>query len=484
MIMKDQQSMPLYYALKKHAQIHPTSFHVPGHKYGHVFPENTKNDFASILHLDATELTNLDDLHEPSGVIKKAQSLAAELYRVKNSYFLVGGSTSGNLAMILASCKKGDTVFVQRNCHKSIIHALRLAGVKPVFLLPEYDERHHLPVGLSVKKLEKALESFSDVKALILTSPNYFGMSVTKSEFKKVIQLAHSKQIPVLVDEAHGAHFILGDPFPTSSTRLGADLVVHSAHKTLPAMTMGSYLHFNSNLVCKEKLEYYLQVVQTSSPSYPIMASLDIARYFLAQLEKEKVDELFLHIQDFRKQLQQIEQIEVLPLQSSNYIGDPLKLTIQTNTDLSGFDLQKRLENKKIFVEMADPYHVLFVLPLIPLKNTEELTAQIADVVKDQPVRKNRKTFHLKEIEQVPISVLDLSFEQMENSQVKEIALQDAVGSISASTIIPYPPGVPLLMAGEKVRPSHIETILFLKDHGANFQGDWDEKKNRINIFI
>ena len=265
----NQSKTPLFDQLMKHHEGNPISFHVPGHKYGQVFPEKGRNYFSDILKMDATEITGLDDLHSAEGVILEAEKLLADLYRTQRSFFLVNGSTVGNLAMTLSTIKEDEIVLVQRNSHKSIMNGIKLANARPVFISPEYDLDYRVAGGLSYESVKSALIQYPNARAIILTYPNYYGMTV---DLKSIIDLAHAHNIPVLVDEAHGVHFIAGDYFPPSAVELGADIVVQSAHKTLPAMTMGAFLHYQSRLVSSSNLQFYLQALQSSSPSYPLMA--------------------------------------------------------------------------------------------------------------------------------------------------------------------------------------------------------------------
>lgn len=285
----DQYQTPIYQTLKRLDETNPISFHVPGHKNGAVFPEQARAYYDSILKLDMTEIPGLDDLHAPTEAIAEAEELAAGFFQADHTFFLVGGSTAGNLAMILATCGVGDKVIVQRNCHKSIMNGLELSGAKPIFIAPEYDATVDRYTNPSMETVHQALETHPDVKAVILTYPDYFGKTYA---IKEMIDTAHEYEIPVLVDEAHGVHFALGEPFPSSALALGADVVVQSAHKMAPAMTMASLLHINSTFVSKERIAHYLQIIQSSSPSYPLMASLDIARSFLATMKKDEIEKV------------------------------------------------------------------------------------------------------------------------------------------------------------------------------------------------
>ncbi|MGN4427198.1 aminotransferase class I/II-fold pyridoxal phosphate-dependent enzyme [Bacillus cereus group sp. MYBK30-1] len=458
----NQNRMPLYEALMEFKERRPLSFHVPGHKNGLNFPQEAIRGFKDILPIDVTELTGLDDLHSPFECIDEAQQLLADVYGAQKSYFLINGSTVGNLAMILSCCGENDIVLVQRNCHKSIINGLKLAGVNPVFLDPWIDEVHNVPVGVQEEVIKKAIARYPEAKALILTHPNYYGMGI---DLEASIAYAHAHKIPVLVDEAHGAHFCIGEPFPKSALAYGADIVVHSAHKTLPAMTMGSYLHINSRLVSEEKVSAYLSMLQSSSPSYPIMASLDIARFTIAGIKEKGYDEIVEFLRRFKEGLHSIPQIATLqyPLQ------DELKVTVQTRCQLSGYELQSVFEKAGIYTEMADPYNVLFILPL--QVNEEYMKAIEILRVALQQYKVKDKTASIRYTYKGEISPLPYTYKQLERYEKKLVSMEESVGMIASEMVIPYPPGIPLIMYGERITQEHKKQITYLEKTGARFQG-------------
>ncbi|MCH1626961.1 aminotransferase class I/II-fold pyridoxal phosphate-dependent enzyme [Ferdinandcohnia quinoae] len=458
---------PLFDALYHHSKQSPISMHVPGHKYGAVFPGKGNDYYKEILQIDATELTGLDDLHQPEGPILEAEELAAKLYGVKKTFFLVNGSTVGNLAMILAATEKNNTVLVQRNSHKSIINGLKLAGVNPVFLHPEYDEDVQVPTYVSFTTVKKAFEKYPHTKALILTSPNYFGMA-NLTELKKIISFAHSHQIPVLVDEAHGAHFILED-FPESAITLGADIVVHSAHKTLPAMTMGSFLHVNSKIIDATHVQSYLQMLQSSSPSYPIMASLDLARHYLGKIKAEGTIPIIASIKNLKESVKRIPQIKLVESNNQSIHTDPLKMTLQTQCSFNGYQLQHLFEKEGIFTELADPNHVLFVLPLAIIENVEDFYQLLNKSVSHVPLTPETSIGSKYFLEK--ITTLSLSYQEIKGYNKRVVSIENAVGEISAEMIIPYPPGIPLIMEGERITEKHLEVISLYLETGARFQG-------------
>ncbi|MDQ0220923.1 aminotransferase class I/II-fold pyridoxal phosphate-dependent enzyme [Peribacillus cavernae] len=477
----NQSVTPIFDVLLKHKSNKPVSYHVPGHKGGLVFTERGRQDYQSLLSLDVTELNGLDDLHAPEGPILEAQRLLADLYKVRESYFLINGSTVGNLAMILAVCKAGDTVLVQRNCHKSILHGLMLANVKPVFISPAFYREWEVAGGIDSLVVDEALTKYPDTKAVILAFPTYYGIG--NDEISAITELAHKRKIPVLVDEAHGAHFILGSPFLQSSLTAGADIVVHSAHKTLPAMTMGSYLHINSDLIDADRVRFYLQMLQSSSPSYPIMASLDLARSYLASFSEEDKMVLGEKITDFRQQLDRLPGIMLL--QSAEL--DRLKVTIRAKKGITGFQLQKTLETKGLFTELADTQNVLFVLPLLkaemeyPFSETVQRIGEAAagmDTPLSVPVGVTAVYGQEKSI-----SELKLSYSDMKEKRKMLVPLEESSGSVAAEMIIPYPPGVPLVMEGELIEDVKVKQLEDVITKGARFHGGSHLEKGLVWVF-
>ncbi|MFT8322604.1 MAG: aminotransferase class I/II-fold pyridoxal phosphate-dependent enzyme [Bacillus sp. (in: firmicutes)] len=477
-----QKDTPLYTKLVDFQQKRNISFHVPGHKNGLLLSKHKQKWEENIFGYDLTELSGLDDLHAPTEVILHAEKLLAQLYKVKSSYFLVNGSTVGNLAMILASVQAGEGVFIQRNSHKSIMNGISLVKAKPVLLSPEYNSEWGVEEAISVRTLKKAIQLYPLIKVLIITSPNYYGKV---GDLKGIIKLAHKHDIKVLVDEAHGAHFIASDYFPQSAVEWGADIVIQSAHKTLPALTMGAYLHFNSNKIQQEMVERYLAMLQSSSPSYLIMASLDVARSYIGTFNEEDGEYLIKKINEFRDELSKINSIRVLSYKDG--MGDPLKITIQSAYGLSGFELQKLLEGEGIYTELADTLNVLFIFPLLK-KDIEYPLQQALVKIKQalQPTVSKKQDL----IEQglainlePNIVELKLGEEEQLGRGKKQIGLDKSIHYISAETIVPYPPGIPLLLSGEEITSDHIKQLQNLVKSGAKFQGSSTIYNYKITVF-
>ncbi|WP_411829743.1 aminotransferase class I/II-fold pyridoxal phosphate-dependent enzyme, partial [Paenibacillus favisporus] len=276
----NKERAPIYEMMQEMKDKAYSSFHVPGHKKGQAYTESGGAGFLQdVLQVDLTEITGTDDLHHPEGVIREAQALAADCFGAEESFFLVGGSTSGNIALILTVCSKpGDLLIVQRNVHKSVIHGLMLAGAKAVFIQPEPDPVSGLAVAPSEETVTAALAAYPQAKGVLVTMPNYYGMG---SDLAPLAEACHQHGVPLLVDEAHGAHYGQHPRLPGSALASGADGVVQSTHKMLAALTMGAMLHVQGPRIDRGLLRQRLAMVQSSSPSYPIMGSLDLARRLL-----------------------------------------------------------------------------------------------------------------------------------------------------------------------------------------------------------
>lgn len=461
---------PLYDALLKHRKRGKSSFHVPGHKNGTVFYREAWKDFWPLLQLDVTELNGLDDLHAPEGPIAEAEKLASQLYGSRHTFFLVGGSTVGNLAMLLATLQADETVLVQRNVHQSIINGLKLRGAHPVYLPPEIDRRSGLACGIHLNTLQEAICRFPAARAVVLTNPNYYGMGIS---LRPLIQMAHSAGLYVLVDEAHGAHFALGTPFPPSALQEGADFVVHSAHKTLPAMTMGAFLHLNTSRISVQNVRDCLALVETSSPSYPVMASLDLARAYMEEIHQSgTTDAIAVQMKRFREMLNEYGAVLEHDQRAAYDWMDPLKVVFQPPAG-GGIAFGHLLEKFGVYVELADQRFVLFVLPLSTNQEHFRLPDALfrnVSIERHTAVSLSRDGAYAEQKEQQEITTPVLSFAELSRTKGKTVSLEEAEGNISLQDVTPYPPGVPLLLAGERITKAHLQAIESRRTAGAHFQ--------------
>ncbi|WP_164670598.1 aminotransferase class I/II-fold pyridoxal phosphate-dependent enzyme [Virgibacillus doumboii] len=460
-MQRNQQKTPLFDALKQFSKNNPISFHVPGHKNGDVFPANGREIYHSILPLDMTELSGLDDLHSPQGVIKEAQELAADFFGADYTHFLVGGSTAGNLAVILAVCSAGEKIIVQRNCHKSVFNGLELSGARPVFISPEFDGSVDRYTAPGINTLKETLQLHPDAKAVVLTYPDYFGKTFA---IREMIELVHEYNVPVLVDEAHGVHFLLDKRFPQSALALGADAVVQSAHKMASAMTMGSYLHVRSGIISNDRLSHYLQMVQSSSPSYPIMASLDLSRSFLADLTRVDMDKIMSSVLQVRKIMQSNDLWDLLPA------DDPLKLTLHVKHGITGNELAHLMELEGVYPELASHNQVLLIHGLAPFEKMNHLQKAVTRVKEQLKNKPNHATIEIKKLFTDRIQELAKSYQEMQQQKTKQIPLNQSSGYVAAEAIIPYPPGIPYILKGERITNTHISIIEQLMKQGAVIQ--------------
>lgn len=456
----NQQQRPLVDALYQFKKQQPISFHVPGHKNGLL--STLPDAYKEALMYDMTELTTLDDLHYPEACILQAQQLLQQTYEADASFFLVNGSTVGNLAMIYATCKRGDTVLVQRNAHKSIFHALELVEATPVLLAPNVHAPTKTAGYVELSTLNEALEQYKDAKAVIITSPTYYG--VIAPNLQQFIARAHEANIPVLVDEAHGAHFAAHENLPTSALQLGADVVVQSAHKTLNAMTMASFLHVRSDIVSKERLAKFLRMLQSSSPSYMLMASLDDARYHVANYNDADYDYMMSERQRFIDALSAINGVTVIKGH------DPLKLCVRVD-GYNGFQLKEAFEQEHVFVELADNEQVLLVLPL--LKNEQLYVYKEAIVAIEQAVSAlQQQTKAHKKFPPLNYTKAVTKMELIHSDKIQLVSFIEAIGRKSAAQIVPYPPGIPLLVKGEIITAEHVEAMIQYEALRCPIQGE------------
>ncbi len=472
---------PLYEAIAVHERAGTASFHVPGHKSGGGIDREAYEYFHSIATIDYTEITGLDDLHQPEGVIQEAQRLAADCFGAEQTFFLVGGSTVGNLAMITAVCDPGDLLLVQRNVHKSVINGLVLAGARAVFLAPQWDG---IATGVRAEDVELALARYPEAKALLITNPNYYGMGI---HLEPIAELLHQQSKPLLVDEAHGAHFGFHPDLPSSALSCGADAVVQSTHKMLSAMTMGAMLHIQGSLIDRQAVKKQLSMLQSSSPSYPILASLDLARRQMhtngATLIQKGLD--VIHAISARlKELPCFHHVK-----QRTYSADPFKIVLYDKSGtLTGPELREQLELRGCFAEMADPKHVLLLFsPYSTYEDANRLYEALKDICACFGL--NAKPHALtspvapKWISFTDISSpVDFAEQRSSRGNIRTVSLQEAVGHRSADMIIPYPPGIPLLYPGEVLTDETARYLEELFSQGIKFQGAASARLHQLHI--
>lgn len=454
--------------------------HMPGHK--------RNGELASYLErlgaeLDVTELPGLDDLHDPQGMLSDAMARTARLYGSERSFFLVNGSTGGLLAGIRAATKPGDTVLVARNCHKAIYHGLELCGLTPVFLPLPTIEGFSCAASLPPSIVEDALRMHPKAALLILTSPSYEGVI---SDVEALCRIAHQKGIPVLVDEAHGAHLGLSPSFPKGAVSLGADLVVQSFHKTLPSLTQTGVLHVNGERVSAGELRRQLGIFQTSSPSYLLLASIDSCTRLLEEKGKALFEAWSRRLSDFEKKLAGAPSIEILGYGGrkalpSVYTLDPSKLVIRRrDAALSGVDLMKKLEEDyHIQLEMAlESYAVA----MTGMGDSDETLCALADALCDleQTYEVNEAKAGRKVETVLPSAVFPLG--EAVRMPWKLLQAEKAAEAVSGEYIWAYPPGIPLIIPGERMSAEFLWGLEQLERAGVHLVGTRGEAPHKVAV--
>jgi arginine decarboxylase len=487
----DQRKAPLFEKLCQLAASNRSSFHVPGHKFGQDLAQDERHWFQQVMSIDYTEIPGLDDLHQPQGVIQEAQELAASCFKAAKTFFLVNGSTVGNLALILSVCERNDMIIVQRNVHKSIIHGLMLAGAQAVFLPPSWDEASGLASGVKIEDVETALQEYPQAKAVLLTNPDYYGRGI---DLRTIAERVHLYNKPLLVDEAHGAHYGFHPMLPESALSRGADGVVQSTHKMLTALTMGAMLHIQGDLLREDVIRQRLAILQSSSPSYPIMASLDISRRLVATEGEQRLSAGLEAVNQFKQSLQQLPYFSLAACPSSEHeTQDPFKVAIKDNTGtLTGYQLQSSLEGCGCIVEMADPVYTLLSFSLSSKKKDSQMLFEaFCQISKQFGLEKKELQGRIANINKLPQFTLKASPVLFElpyltsdrTEEKKRVRLEEAAHTRSAEMVIPYPPGIPLLYPGEIIAPEMIEYLKQLSSLGATFQGVNDVHLKTIQTY-
>lgn len=326
----DQSQTPLFSGLINHAKKNPIQFHIPGHKKGAgIAPEFRQFIGDNALSIDLINIGPLDDLHHPKGMIKQAQDLAAEAFGADHTFFSVQGTSGAIMAMVMAVCGPGEKIIVPRNVHKSVMSAIVFSGAIPVFIHPEIDEKLGISHGITTDSVEKALKQHPDAKGVLVINPTYFGFS---ADLKKIVEIAHSYHVPVLVDEAHGVHIHFHDGLPLSAMQAGADMAATSVHKLGGSMTQSSVLNIKEGFVSAKHVQSILSMLTTTSTSYLLLASLDTARKQLATKGNELIDKTIRLAQSIRKRINEIDHLycpgEDIIGSKATFDYDPTKLII------------------------------------------------------------------------------------------------------------------------------------------------------------
>ena len=464
-------------------------FHMPGHK------RNTElMQMDNPYGIDYTEIDDLDDLHEASAnperdtIIAASMRRAAELFKVKRSVYLIGGSTAGNVASILGLTRRGDHVLVPRNCHKSVYNALSLAGVRPVYVAPAIDEEMGIYGVIEPSAVEEAFRQYPDIKLVFLVSPTFYGVV---SDVRSIAEIAHRHGAVLVVDEAHGPHLGLSPYFPDSSIHQGADVCTQSLHKTLPVLTQTSILHVNSDRVDPENITRTLAIIESTSPSYVLMASADQCIDLLERRGEELFEIYHKRLVEFSEKMKQLKHLTVLCKGNDSFENHPeffdfdegkimisCRRTTITGSQLYGILLKKyRLQME---MKLND-----FVLAMTSIADTQRGFDRLADAlleidqsIDDAPLKPLPSAGH--EI----ISVPELAPFEATELYGEFVPPEESVGRIAREFVYSYPPGIPYILPGERITQETLDKLNAIEATGINLIGTRHRYPHAIEVCI
>ena len=448
----------IYDKLKDYSDSDYYGFHMPGHKRNLDMLKSTVP-----YKIEITEIEGFDDLHHADGILKEAQIRAARIYHADETHFLINGSTVGILSAIAGVTKKGDTILVARNCHKSVYHAIYMNELNPVYLYPEFNHCAQLNTEVSVDDVREALDKYPSIRAVVIVSPTYDGVV---SDVEAIAEAVHEKGIPLIVDEAHGAHFGFHPYFPQNANTRGADIVIHSLHKTLPALTQTALLHINGSLASRKGVREYLRMLQSSSPSYVLMSSIDSCIDMLENRRKELFDPYVKMLEKMRGRLRQLKRLELV--ETENFDRSKIVISVR-HADMS---------SKRLYRILLNEYHLqmemvagTYILAMTSIGDTEDGMERLARALKEIDAQADERMRSGNCLEETP-TIIGASLPRpevvynssvMENmldeaaisavpgSKVRRLPWRDSVGYISTEYAYLYPPGSPLIVPGERV---------------------------------
>ena len=478
--------MPLMAAMQGYLAEHVLPFHTPGHKAGKGAHKSLLQYLGTTaLTMDLTVVPGLSDLFDKQGPVRESQKLAADLYHADESYFLINGTTGGIYAMILATVGPGEKIIVPRNIHRSVLGALILSGAIPVFVQPVVDKALQIVMNVTTESVETAIRQNPDAKAILLINPTYYGVV---ADMVAVTSLAHQHGMLVLVDEAHGPHFHFSSALPIQGITAGADLVVQSTHKILGSLSQSSLLHCMRGRVAVPRLEAMLQLTQSSSPNYILLASLESAVAQMQQAGAALVNQAIHLAEQTRARINRISGLYCFGTDRVGLPGvfgiDPTKLVVSVDgLGIRGNDAEIWLRRVgKVQAELSDVNNVLFLVTLADTEDTMEqllaaLTALSTEYSAGQTKMKNLV---------VPLpenkAPLLLSPREAVFSRQERVTFSESAGRICAETVTTYPPGIPILFPGEQITPEAIEYCRTMQQQGFTILGPEDPTLNTLEV--
>ena len=467
--MSNQERMPFVEALESYKEQHFVPFHTPGHKIGVEAPQLLKDWMGPALPYDLGVMYALDDLHEPEGELKEAQDLTAELYGADHCWFSINGTTALIEAMIMGVVGPDETIIIPREAHRSVISGLVLSGAKPVYMDCHFDEQWGIPLGASLEDAVRTMEEHPEAKAILLVYPNYYGVGV---DIVNIVKEAHKRGMVVLVDEAHGPHLPFSENLPVEAIAAGADLVAQSTHKSVGSLTQTSWLLGQGERINKRRVTQMHQMLQSTSPNYIFLASLDMARHQLATSGKDLVSrtvELSLYLRNELHKISGITTMEYTDIQDRVTNYDVTKVLIDAKElGLTGVEFERMLRAYSIEVELVQANHVLVLITIGDTKESVDALIKAVQAVSDdvlceaskdtgtndKAVQSLSKDSALLPMPQVRVTPRNAIYAHRE-----QVPLSEALHRIAGETIAYYPPGIPCVAVGEVISESVLQYI-------------------------
>lgn len=480
MSTESQSRAPIYEALMKYKKARVVPFDVPGHKQGRGNPMLKEFLGEQCVSVDVNSMKPLDNLCHPVSVIKEAEELAADAFGAKHAFLMVNGTTSAVQAMVMSVCKKGDKIIMPRNVHRSAINALVISGTTPVYVNPGVNKELGIPLGMSVHEVEKAIKENPNAKAIFVNNPTYYGVC---SNLRQIVKIAHDNGMYVLVDEAHGTHFYFGEEMPVSAMEVGADMAAVSMHKTGGSLTQSSFLLLNCDL-SPGYIRQIINLTQTTSGSYLLMSSLDLARRDLFLNGHEIFGKVKKFAQYAREEINKIGGYYAF---SSEMIDgdtvfdfDETKLSIYTRgIGLAGIEVYDILRDEYgIQIEFGDIANILAIISVGDKSlSIERLISSLSEIKRLYSKDKSGMFDH----EYINPEVV-LTPQEAFYSEKRSIPMHKSDGKICAEFVMCYPPGIPILAPGEKITKEILEYINYAKEKGCFLTGTQDIEIKNINI--
>lgn len=485
MIQKSSsRSTPLFTRLREHSATRPHQFHIPGHKCGRgMDPEFREFIGDNALSIDLINIAPLDDFHQPHGIIHQAEELAAAAFGSKQTFFSVQGTSTAIMAMIMAVCGPGEKLLLPRNAHRSVMAAMVLSGAIPVFLRPEVDVDLCIAHGVLLETVVDALQAQPDIRALLLTNPTYFGVC---ADVAAMARLVHDRGIPLLVDEAHGAHLYFHTELPPSAMQSGADAAATSMHKLCGSLTQSSVLNLQGDLISRDRVRTMLSLLTTTSTSYLLLSSLDAARRHMVVHGRELLDRALCLANYARTEINRIPGLycfgqEKVGIRSSHYRFDPTKLCISVkDLGVSGLVIERMLRDQfQIEVELSDPHNILCVVTIADVASDIDHLLYALRAVSSSfaPTPTSRVR-----IPELPEHVLAISPRQALFAKTERVVTAEAAGQVAAEFVTVYPPGIPLLVPGEVITQDDIDYIRWHQRLGFPIQGPEDKSIAHLKV--